>query len=62
MDVTKEEIIGINKELGGDLVADGSIDYALHAGKGRSPYWRIALLWRAILSRLNKRAVHTVRD
>ena len=60
MDVTKEEIIGINRELGGNLVADGSIDYALHAGEGKSIYWRIALLWRAILvdhpfSDVNKR-------
>ncbi|MBM3309414.1 MAG: hypothetical protein FJY77_04090 [Candidatus Altiarchaeales archaeon] len=49
MDLSKEEIIAINKTLGGNLVANGSIEFALHAGKGRSLYWRIALLWRAIL-------------
>jgi prophage maintenance system killer protein len=49
MDVSVGEIITINKELGGDLVAPGSIEYALQAGAGRSLYWRIALLWRAIL-------------
>lgn len=49
MDVSKEEILAINKELGGGLRSDASIDFALTAGRGRSLYWKIALLWRAIL-------------
>jgi len=49
MDVSKEEIIAINKELGGHLTAVGSIEFAIHAGVGKSLYWRIALLWRAVL-------------
>jgi prophage maintenance system killer protein len=49
MDVTKNEIVGINKALGGSLRSDASIDFALSAGNGRSVYWRIALLLRAIL-------------
>jgi prophage maintenance system killer protein len=49
MDINKKEIIAISKELGGNLVANGSIEFALHAGKNKSLYWRIALLWRAIL-------------
>jgi len=31
------------------LGSDSSIDYALSAGRERGLYWRIALLWRAIL-------------
>lgn len=49
MDITKEEVIEINRRLGGSLGSDSSIDYALSAGKGRGLYWRIALLWRAVL-------------
>ena len=49
MDITKEEIIEINRSLGGSLGSDSSIDFALSAGKERGLYWRIALLWRAIL-------------
>lgn len=49
MDITLKEIVEINKSLGGRLRSDSSIDFALHAGRGRSLYWRIALLLRAIL-------------
>lgn len=49
MVITKEDIIAINKELGGKLMNESSIEYALAAGKEKSLYWRIALLWRAIL-------------
>lgn len=65
MDVTIDEIIKINQELGGKLRSSSSIDFALHAGKGRSLYWRIGLLWRAILidhpfSDVNKRTTLNV--
>jgi prophage maintenance system killer protein len=49
MDINKKEIIAINKALGGNLIANESIEFALHAGKNKSLYWQIALLWRAIL-------------
>jgi prophage maintenance system killer protein len=49
MDVTMDEIVEINKSLGGSIRSDASIGFALSAGKGRSVYWRIALLLRAIL-------------
>ncbi|MFH1722481.1 MAG: Fic family protein [Candidatus Altiarchaeota archaeon] len=65
MDVSLGEIITINKELGGDLVRGGSIDFALSAGRGKSLYTRIALLWRAIIvdhpfTDINKRTAFNI--
>jgi prophage maintenance system killer protein len=49
LDITLEEITGINQALGGTVVSTASIEFALEAGQGKSIYHRIALLWRAIL-------------
>lgn len=49
MDISIDDIIEINRQQGGNLSIDGSLDFALDAGKGRSVYTRIALILRAIL-------------
>lgn len=49
MELTKEVLEGINKQFGGSVRYDAAIEHALEAGEGRGLYWRIALLWRAIL-------------
>ena len=48
-EVSKGEIIGINREYGGGVLYDAEIETALSLGKGRSIYRKLSLLWRAIL-------------
>ena len=65
MRISKQEIIGINQELGGHLINDASIEFALNQGASQSLYKQIALLLRAIViddpfSDLNKRTAFIV--
>ena len=43
------DIVAINKKLGGHLRLEGSLSYAIAAGKGKTDRQRLAYLWRAIL-------------
>ncbi len=47
--LSKEEVIRINRELGGSLRSDSSLDFAITAAEGKSDRRKLALLWRAIL-------------
>jgi len=51
MKVTKDEVIKINKRLGGSLSRDGSLDFAIDIAskEKRNPYKKIAYLIRAII-------------
>ena len=51
MKISKEEIIRINKNIGGSLISDSSIDYAieLQENKKLGEYKKLAYIWRAIL-------------
>ncbi len=49
MKLSKEVLEAINKEFGGSVRYDATIEHALEAGEGKGLYRRIALLWRAIL-------------
>lgn len=49
MNISKEDIINVNKKFGGTPLSDASIEFALEAGKNKSLYTQIALLTRAIL-------------
>lgn len=51
MEFSKKELIGVNKEFGGNISRDGSLDYALSAQKHKKygDYKKLAYLWRAIL-------------
>jgi len=49
--IDKEDIVIINKRLGGDLSRDGSLDFAIDKAnqEKRNPYRKIAYLVRAII-------------
>lgn len=51
MEINKDEILKINKKLGGNLSRTGSLDYALDIIKHekRNPYKKVAYLVRAII-------------
>jgi len=51
MEINKDEIIKINKLLGGNLSRDGSLDYAVDVAnkEKRNPYKKLAYLVRAII-------------
>lgn len=51
MEFIKEDLIEVNKEFGGNISRDGSLDYALSAQKHKKygDYKKLAYLWRAIL-------------
>lgn len=64
-DVSKGEILDINREYKGSVMYDAEIETALSRGKGKSVYTKLALLWRAMLvghpfSDGNKRTALTV--
>jgi len=47
--ISKDQIKWINRKYGGDLRSDSEIETALHLGKGKAAFRKIAYLWRAIL-------------
>ncbi|NIO23190.1 MAG: hypothetical protein GTN38_04160 [Candidatus Aenigmarchaeota archaeon] len=47
--ISKDQIKWINRKYGGGLRSDAEIESALHLGKGKSAFRKIAYLWRAIL-------------
>jgi|GEM_PF-449593 len=47
--VSKDQIKWINRKYGGSLRSDAEIESALHLGKGKAVFRKIAYLWRAIL-------------
>jgi prophage maintenance system killer protein len=47
--ISKDQIKWINKKYKGILRSDAEIESALHMGKGKSVFRKIAYLWRAIL-------------
>jgi prophage maintenance system killer protein len=47
--ISKDQIKWINRKYGGSLRSDAEIESALHMGKGKSVFRKIAYLWRAIL-------------
>jgi prophage maintenance system killer protein len=47
--ISKDQIKWINRKYGGSLRSDAEIETALHLGKGKSVFRKIAYLWRAIL-------------
>ena len=51
MELTKKELIEVNKKFGGNVSRDGSLDYALSAQKHKKygDYKKLAYIWRAIL-------------
>lgn len=51
MNFTKKQLIEKNKEFGGNISRDGSLDYALSAQKHKKygDYKKLAHIWRAIL-------------
>jgi len=51
MDISKEDILKINKEFGGDLRSDSSIEYAIELQKNKKlgEYKKLAYLLRAVL-------------
>lgn len=51
MEISKEELLRINKGFGGGLRNDSSLDFALDKieSKKLGPYKKLAYLWRAIL-------------
>jgi len=51
MEISKEDLLRINKGFGGGLRSDSSIDFALQQQKNKKlgSYKKLAYLWRAIL-------------
>ena len=51
MNISKEDIIRINKEFGGGLRSDASLDFAIQqqSNNKMGSYKKLAYLWRAIL-------------
>jgi prophage maintenance system killer protein len=51
MDISKEDLLRINKGFGGNLRSDSSIDFAIEMQKNNKlgHYKKLAYLWRAIL-------------
>ncbi len=51
MDISKEDLLRINKGFGGNLRSGSSIDFAIEMQKNHkiSQYKKLAYLWRAIL-------------
>ena len=51
MDISKEDLLRINKGFGGDLRSDSSIDFAIDMQENSKlgQYKKLAYLWRAIL-------------
>ena len=51
MEISKEELLRINKGFGGELRNDSSIEYALDIQKNKKlgKWKKLAYLWRAIL-------------
>ena len=51
MNITKQELLRINKGFGGNLRSDSSLDYAIEriGNKRLGFYKKLAYLWRAIL-------------
>ncbi|MBS3163708.1 Fic family protein [Candidatus Woesearchaeota archaeon] len=51
MKIVKEDMISINKEVGGNLTRDGSLEFAISMQKNTrvGEYKKLAYLWRAIL-------------
>jgi len=51
MDISKEDLIRINRGFGGNLRSDSSIDFAFNRfeNKKLGAYKKLAYLWRAIL-------------
>ena len=51
MEINKDEIVTINKRLGGNLSRDGSLDFAIDLAnrEKRNPYKKLAYLVRAII-------------
>lgn len=51
MDISKEDLLRINKGFGGNLRSDSSIDFAIEMQKNNKlgPFKKLAYLWRAIL-------------
>jgi death-on-curing family protein len=47
--ISKDQIKWINKKYGGSLRSDAEIESALHLGKGKAVFRKIAYLCRAIL-------------
>lgn len=47
--IAKEEIIEINKRLGGGLRTDGSIEFALQTAKDKNIHRQASMILRAIL-------------
>ena len=51
MNISKENILRVNKGFGGTLRSDSSLDFAFYMleNKKIGPYKKLAYLWRAIL-------------
>ena len=51
MDISKEDLLRINKGFGGGLRSDSSIDFAIEQQKNKKigEFKKLAYLWRAIL-------------
>ena len=51
MDISKEDLLRINKGFGGNLRSDSSIDFAIDMQKNAKlgDYKKLSYLWRAIL-------------
>jgi len=47
---TANDVLKLNKELGGSLRNLGSVEFAIAAGKKKPDIRKLALLWRAILT------------
>ena len=51
MKIVKEDIINLNKKIGGNLTRNGSLEFAISMQKNKriGEYKKLAHLWRAIL-------------
>ena len=51
MEISKEDLLRVNRGFGGNLRSDSSIDFALDIQKSKKlgKYKKLAYLWRAIL-------------
>ena len=51
MEIGKEAVVAINRQFGGRLIRDSSLDFALakQESKKIGPFKKLAFLWRAIL-------------
>ena len=51
MEISKEDMLRINKGFGGNLRSDSSLDFAIEMQENirLGPYKKLAYLWRAIL-------------